>query len=595
MENFKKNEIKNKIADLETQKRNAQEFADHEAEGKLEQQINELKQQLETAVDQETTTPEFQVNQVNELGGTNEELNEKTQEIDQEIQGVKLSAVEKARKIKEMKAQEILAQEQLVKEQEAQKLQEILAQEQLAKEQEAQKLQNIQATYDQLLSEKAQLESQQTEIQQQIEDQKQIRLEKIKSQKAAIREMHETEETKEMLNDADTKQEIFGDDQDALNEAKRKQKELEEQLKEVQERVEQNKTALQEVYPQTAVGIAAAAEEERIRIEKQQKEKEKEKDKIEKQIDSFKEEEHKTQLLISSLKNELYTSPIVKQKNEEWERVYNNMRFQIDDVRSKMNNLHAHVENPTDLINGYYNKVFQTEILPRLQSKRIFWQSLAETRKNFGLSLPKSIMDHSELFNENKKVIDSISKLISFINNGTNFNDLNFYSQKHLENAKAPNDIDTTILKTINGIKKEFSELFKKETKDLIDQANINKIKTNISQDEKLEIERGLVTVKDIYSCLDSFMSIDPYQTITDKNQMVNLNIIPKNSPQERYVKEYIPLMKQYNFLQDQVEQRKREVLSPITELQVEIRSQENKLLEIQKKRELMEKSLNQK
>jgi hypothetical protein len=90
-------------------------------------------------------------------------------------------------------------------------------------------------------------------------------------------------------------------------------------------------------------------------------------------------------------------------------------------------------------------------------------------------------------------------------------------------------------------------------------------------------------------------MSIDPYQTITDKNQMVNLNIIPKNSPQERYVKEYIPLMKQYNFLQDQVEQRKREVLSPITELQVEIRSQENKLLEIQKKRELMEKSLNQK
>ena len=58
-----------------------------------------------------------------------------------------------------------------------------------------------------------------------------------------------------MLNDADTKQEIFSDDQAALDEAKETQKELERKLKGIEELHEVTTLQSKEVYKQTPKGI----------------------------------------------------------------------------------------------------------------------------------------------------------------------------------------------------------------------------------------------------------------------------------------------------------------------------------------------------
>ena len=116
----------------------------------------------------------------------------------------------------------------------AQKEQEKLDAENLIKEQQQQKINDAQSSYEKLQREIGELDVQKNELQEKINEQKKIRKEKIKSQKDAIRELHSNEDTKEMLNDADTKQEIFSDDQAALDEAKETQKELERKLKRIE-------------------------------------------------------------------------------------------------------------------------------------------------------------------------------------------------------------------------------------------------------------------------------------------------------------------------------------------------------------------------
>lgn len=137
----------------------------------------------------------------------------------------------------------------------AQKEQEKLDAENLIKEQQQQKINDAQSSYEKLQREIGELDVQKNELQEKINEQKKIRKEKIKSQKDAIRELHSNEDTKEMLNDADTKQEIFSDDQAALDEAKETQKELERKLKGIEELHEVTTLQSKEVYKQTPKGI----------------------------------------------------------------------------------------------------------------------------------------------------------------------------------------------------------------------------------------------------------------------------------------------------------------------------------------------------
>ncbi len=87
MENISnKKNTQEQIDVLENQKLEAQLTYDGGMEEKLEQQIQALKQQLESTREQVITTPEYQLNQIIELGGTEEELQERVKEIDGEIE-----------------------------------------------------------------------------------------------------------------------------------------------------------------------------------------------------------------------------------------------------------------------------------------------------------------------------------------------------------------------------------------------------------------------------------------------------------------------------------------------------------------------------
>lgn len=90
MENVPNNKSTHEeIAELESQKLEAQATFDGEKEGQLEAKIQELKKSLEVTTETAITTPEYQVNQVNELGGSQVELSEKVKEVDKEIEKVK--------------------------------------------------------------------------------------------------------------------------------------------------------------------------------------------------------------------------------------------------------------------------------------------------------------------------------------------------------------------------------------------------------------------------------------------------------------------------------------------------------------------------
>lgn len=162
-----------------------------------------------------------------------------------------LSAVEKAKLMKAKIAEEKLQTENLIKEQEAQKAQE------------------AQSKYEKFQNEIGELELQKNTLQQEINEQKKIRKEKIKSQKDAVRELHSNEDTKDLLNNPDTKQEIFGDDQTALDQAKETQKELEGKLKSIQEEIKITQLQSQEAYKETPAGIAEA-EQQRIAQEQEE-------------------------------------------------------------------------------------------------------------------------------------------------------------------------------------------------------------------------------------------------------------------------------------------------------------------------------------
>ncbi len=90
MENLSNKSIQEQISELENQKIEAAAVFDGETEGKLQEKINELKKTLETTVEQAVITPEYQEKQIEDLGGTKEELNKRTAEIDQAIEKEKV-------------------------------------------------------------------------------------------------------------------------------------------------------------------------------------------------------------------------------------------------------------------------------------------------------------------------------------------------------------------------------------------------------------------------------------------------------------------------------------------------------------------------
>ena len=228
----------------------------------LEQQLLKLEEQ-KAQFEQLSSTeiPQHQQDQITELGGdttitnaVDQQIHEVTQETVEKVAEVTkpLSALEKARLLKEQKAQEKLEAEQH------------------AHQQELQAAEQAEASYTQLQQQLEDLENQKKEIQEKIDEQKQIRKEKIDSQRSALRELLSDEETKELLKDADTKQEIFGDDQAALDEAKEIQRGLEKELKSLEDQIEITKLQVQEIYKETPEGLEKI-EKERIEQEEAQK------------------------------------------------------------------------------------------------------------------------------------------------------------------------------------------------------------------------------------------------------------------------------------------------------------------------------------
>lgn len=107
----------------------------------------------------------------------------------------------------------------------------------LAKQQEAEKIQNIHGSIGDLQGKLKDLETQKELLTQQEVAHKKTRKESIGSVRGAIKELVESEETKELLADEATKQEILGEDVEKVAEAKQKQKEAKAALKEIEKQI----------------------------------------------------------------------------------------------------------------------------------------------------------------------------------------------------------------------------------------------------------------------------------------------------------------------------------------------------------------------
>ncbi len=83
--------VQEEIDKLEDEKAEAIATLDGDREGQLEQQILALKAKLETTVEQTTATPKYQEDQITNQGGTLDELNTRTEGVDNKIEEIKES------------------------------------------------------------------------------------------------------------------------------------------------------------------------------------------------------------------------------------------------------------------------------------------------------------------------------------------------------------------------------------------------------------------------------------------------------------------------------------------------------------------------
>lgn len=81
------------ITDLENKKLEAMAVFDGEKEGQLENKINELKKQLETSSENALAIPEYQIKQITDLGGSEEELRLKTKDLEKQIKEKEYEAI----------------------------------------------------------------------------------------------------------------------------------------------------------------------------------------------------------------------------------------------------------------------------------------------------------------------------------------------------------------------------------------------------------------------------------------------------------------------------------------------------------------------
>ncbi len=107
----------------------------------------------------------------------------------------------------------------------------------LAKQQEAEKFQNIHGSIGDLQGKLKDLETQKELLTQQESAYKKTRKESIGSVRGAIKELAGSEDTKEILADENTKQEILGEDVEKVAEAKQKQKEAKAAIKEIEKQI----------------------------------------------------------------------------------------------------------------------------------------------------------------------------------------------------------------------------------------------------------------------------------------------------------------------------------------------------------------------
>lgn len=160
-----------------------------------------------------------------------------------------MSALEKARLLKQQKE----------------------AEKQLLKEQEEQEVQNIEKRYQDLQSTIADLEAQKTALEQQIIGQQSIYQESVKSIRAAAKELKSDEESKELWEDKQTRQEIVEGDRLVAKDAMEKQKQIQQEIVAIQSQINQLATESQEVFKETKEGrrIMESQKKESEKIEKQ--------------------------------------------------------------------------------------------------------------------------------------------------------------------------------------------------------------------------------------------------------------------------------------------------------------------------------------
>lgn len=121
----------------------------------------------------------------------------------------------------------------------------------LAKQQEAEKIQNIHGSIGDLQGKLKDLESQKESLTQQEIAHKKTRKESIGSVRGAIKELAGSEDTKDLLSDENTKQEILGDDVAKVAESKQKQKEAKAALKEIEKQIAETTEQVIELEKQT--------------------------------------------------------------------------------------------------------------------------------------------------------------------------------------------------------------------------------------------------------------------------------------------------------------------------------------------------------
>ena len=159
-----------------------------------------------------------------------------------------LSAVEKARLLKQQKEEEKKAEEQKQLELEEQQKQSV-----------QKELQDIDSELQKLRQEKAELESRLASVRGE-------RLENISGQRQAVKELKSSEETEDILNEEGVKEEIFGADDEALEGLKTQEGEVGQQIQELEEKIAGLQEKRTEVYHKTPEGLAE--------LEKQQQEQE---------------------------------------------------------------------------------------------------------------------------------------------------------------------------------------------------------------------------------------------------------------------------------------------------------------------------------